>query len=99
MKREHKLGLVLATVVATAGLAYCAYSHKEEIYEKIEDLKNEISKKKIALGDKGRDKLNGIIHKVIQLLESQTGTTSEMELRKKDIEIEMLKKELEALQA
>lgn len=99
MTKEHKLGLVLVTVVATAGLAYCAYTHKEEIYNKIEDLKNEIAKKKSELGDKGRDKLNGIIQKVIHLLENQTGTSSEMDLRKKDIEIEMLKKELEALKA
>ena len=94
MTNKEKLGLVVIGAVAAAGLAYCAYSHKEEIYVKIEDLKNEIAKKKTALGEVGREKISHIAHSLIAVIEKYADSNNELTLKARDVEIEMLKKEL-----
>lgn len=97
MTNKEKLGLVVVGAITAAGLAYCAYSHKEEIYGKIEDLKNEITKKKTELGEVGREKISHIAHSLIAVIEKYADSNNEFNLKARGVEIEMLKKELAEL--
>jgi hypothetical protein len=97
MTREKKVGLAVLGAFAVAGLAYCAYSHKEEIYSKIQELKNEIANKKEELGEIGRDKISHIAHALIAIVEKYAGSNTEATLKERDAEIQKLKSELAAL--
>ena len=98
MEAKHKIGLALIGAVATAGIAYCAYLHKDDITAKIDALKDEIIKKKNELGEAGSKRIADIIDKLVVLLEKHaSGKHTAEELVARDNEITKLKEELEDL--
>jgi polyhydroxyalkanoate synthesis regulator phasin len=98
MQTKHKLGLALLGAAATAGVAYFAYIHKDEITKKIDDLKEEILKKKNAIGTAGANKIADIVDSLIGILEKHaSGKHTAEELKERDAEIEKLRAELNDL--
>lgn len=98
METKHKIGLTILAGVATAGLAYCAYLHRDDITKKIEEVKEEIKKKKESLGEMGSKKMADIIDSLIVILERHaSGKHTAEELIERDKQIEKLREEIRSL--
>lgn len=98
MELKHKVGLALVGAVATAGMAYCAYLHRDDIASKIDDLKNDIINKKNELGEAGHKKIGIIVDSMINALEKYASSerSAEDAVRHND-EIQKLREEIASL--
>jgi glutamine synthetase adenylyltransferase len=99
MKQSQKVGLTIAGTLLVAGAAYCAYRKREKILTVINELKNELVFKKETLTQKGKDKADSLINKLVEMLEKYSNPAYDVSLHAKDNEITALKKEIAELKA
>lgn len=78
MQTKHKIGLGLFGIAAAAGLAYCAFLHKDDILSKIDELKKQLEAKKAQLGEAGAEKIAHIAESLITFLEKYNSCSKEM---------------------